>query len=66
MRENEKDQKGTDESPSDLSRRDFIALSSAVVLGSLTSSASGHELSVIETDVSSTRLTAPAMLRLFL
>ena len=51
MREKEKDQKGTDESPSDVSRRDFIALSSAGVLDSLPSPASGHELSVIETDV---------------
>ena len=51
MREKKKDQKGTDESPSDVSRRDFIALSSAGVLDSLTSPASGHEPSVIETDV---------------
>jgi len=41
----------SDESLSDLSRRDFVALSLAAGLGAATRSASGIELPVMETNV---------------
>jgi carboxymethylenebutenolidase len=45
------DQERNDQSLSDLSRRDFVALSLAVSLGAAASSASGKKLPVIETDL---------------
>src|SRR6266853_196869 len=49
-----KDQAGDDESPSGLTRRNFVALSLAAGLGAVAASASGKELPVVETDVSVT------------
>jgi carboxymethylenebutenolidase len=51
MTDDKKDQERNDESLSDRSRRHFVGLSLAAGLGAATSSASGKELPVIETDV---------------
>jgi len=51
MTDEKKDHERNDESPGDLSRRNFVALSLTAGLGAVTASASGKELSVIETNV---------------
>ena len=51
MTDERKDHKRNDESSSELSRRDFVALSLAAGLAAATHSASGKELSVIDTNV---------------
>src|SRR5712691_4297608 len=50
MPHHQKDQK-RDDSLSDLSRRDFVALSLAAGLGAVATSVPGKELPVVETDV---------------
>lgn len=51
MTDDKQDHERSDESPSDLSRRDFVALSLAAGLAAATGSASAAELPVIETTV---------------
>ncbi len=51
MTDEKKDQERNDESPGDLSRRVFVALTLAAGLGAATASASGKELQVIENNV---------------
>src|ERR1700688_273342 len=51
MTDDKKDHEKSDESLSDLSRRDFVALSVAAGLAAATSSASAAELPVVETSV---------------
>src|SRR5712692_3324211 len=51
MTDDKKDHERSDESSSDLSRRDFVALSVAAGLAARTSSASAAELPVVETSV---------------
>src|SRR5262245_60119228 len=51
MTDEKKDQELNDESLSNRSRRDFVGLSLAASLCAATSSASGREFTVIETDV---------------
>jgi len=51
LTDEERDREDAEKTPGDLSRRDFVALSSAVVLGTLTPWASGNELPVTETNV---------------
>lgn len=51
MTGHKKDQESRNESSSDLSRRDFVALSLAAGFGAVAAAASGKELPVVETDV---------------
>ena len=51
MTDDKQDHERNDESLSDLSRRDFVALSLAAGLAAATDSASAAELPVIETNV---------------
>ena len=51
MTDDKKDQERNDESSSDLSRRDFVALSLAAGLGAATPSTLGKDLRVVETEV---------------
>src|SRR5260370_18439006 len=54
MLNEKKDQARDGESPSGLTRRNFVALSLAAGLGAVAASASGKELPVVETDVNVT------------